>query len=279
MGKPSLTKVDLKRSSGVLAFTLMEILVTISVILLLVGILVPVLGSARESGRRVKCQSNLRQLSTANSAYATDSKGWFCTSKPTAATAASERSSWQTHDSEMRIRVGVSSGPSFMNWVLWGNLYQSQSYLNGQGQSYYCPSAPSDGFGLEYEGGYPELKKADPVRGVFSSYYQRGAVQGALLNTKGQITTSSTSPLLAANWQQDNKPRRAMLCDNYGFTIEEGVKPNHPDGLEVLYSDHTVKWYSVPRKDWINTTGPASDGSDNGATIGSWNQLDRGQLE
>ncbi len=58
-------------------FTLIELLVVISIIALLLGILLPALGSARESGRGAVCLSNLRQLVTANSAYAQDNAGYY----------------------------------------------------------------------------------------------------------------------------------------------------------------------------------------------------------
>lgn len=52
------------------AFSLIELLVVIAVVALLVGLLAPALGGAREAARTVKCSSNQRQLITAWTMYA-----------------------------------------------------------------------------------------------------------------------------------------------------------------------------------------------------------------
>lgn len=52
------------------AFTLMELLVVIGIISMLMGILLPSLGKARQQGQRIFCLNNLRQMAIAAQTYA-----------------------------------------------------------------------------------------------------------------------------------------------------------------------------------------------------------------
>jgi type II secretory pathway pseudopilin PulG len=52
------------------AFTIVELLVVIAVIAILVAVLIPVLGIAKEKSRRVVCQSNIHQFALATHIYA-----------------------------------------------------------------------------------------------------------------------------------------------------------------------------------------------------------------
>lgn len=54
------------------AFTLIELLVVISIISLLIALLLPALGQAKEQGRVAHCLTNLKQTHVATMIYATD---------------------------------------------------------------------------------------------------------------------------------------------------------------------------------------------------------------
>jgi len=59
------------------AFTLIELLVVIAIIAILAAMLLPVLARAKESGKRISCLNNLRQLSLSAQMYVSDSQGFY----------------------------------------------------------------------------------------------------------------------------------------------------------------------------------------------------------
>ena len=61
--------IDSRNRSG---FTLVELLIVVAIIAVLGAILLPVYASAKSSGRRAKCQSNLRQIGQAFQLYQAD---------------------------------------------------------------------------------------------------------------------------------------------------------------------------------------------------------------
>lgn len=57
------------------AFTLIELLVVISIIAILISVLLPALGQAREQGKMVKCLANLREIGNGLNMYRDDEEG------------------------------------------------------------------------------------------------------------------------------------------------------------------------------------------------------------
>lgn len=66
-----------RRSRQPLGFTLVELLVVVSIIALLISILLPSLKNAREQAKTLKCLSNVTAISKAGATYQSEENDWF----------------------------------------------------------------------------------------------------------------------------------------------------------------------------------------------------------
>lgn len=126
------SEADAAKAHG---FTLIELLVVVSIISLLVAILLPALGRARDTARQVLCGSNARQLHLAATAYAQDYDGYFPPAE------------WST-----------PTTPMIWSFLLMGRHGVTPGYIpsttpHNYKHVLYCPSAqPNDemGFNTDY---------------------------------------------------------------------------------------------------------------------------------
>ena len=116
-----------------MGFTLVELLVSISIISLLAGILVPVLGRVREKAFEVQSMNNLRQIGTNLLVYANDSQGFF----PPSVATVGDFENWTWYDPR-RLVGSTQRTPRNRRSM---SMYL-QDYLNVE--ALHCPSAPDE---------------------------------------------------------------------------------------------------------------------------------------
>lgn len=221
-------------------FTLIELLVSIAIIGLLISILLPSLGRAREMGRRTVCSSNMRQIGVGFYQYSEDNNGWFPVKPamnnpdPTIADLAT-----------VQQNAGASGpgefwGPQFAGMIR--DIIERDVTHEGASVPKYLANpkiliCPSDQMGNDFQ----DLKQV-PVRPAnnFSE------IQISLQNQ----SVKNYSYMYVALWRNDDRSEYFMLGDESnhndvatnsltGLTTED----NHGrDGINAMYVDTHVEW-------------------------------------
>jgi prepilin-type N-terminal cleavage/methylation domain-containing protein len=198
----------MKRQKG---FTLIELLVVVAIIALLIAILLPSLGRARELANRTACAANVTGVVKAMVVYAADNNNCFPISNGTT--------------------VGLMAAPTTA--VNLGCMFALTTAVGGNGvstKSFLCKSDP--------DSGSPALSTATS----FSASTPLNCSYGI-----AQPTTSATS--VAPWWKNTIDSSAPLMADCVGgplvsgLTNSTGCSINHQGaGQNIGYGDAHVEW-------------------------------------
>jgi type II secretory pathway pseudopilin PulG len=198
-------------------FTLIDVLVSIFVIAILIGLLLPKLSQVHEAGRRVVCQSNQRQIGIGLMSYANDYKGFLPGSIFLAGSGPNRSVAQPQNMDTLRLPPGMGS------WDGLGILY-ANDYTNAP-KVFYCPS---------HRGSKPYSKYDDLFSGgegeILSNYHYRG---------EGPAGHGPNGP----------KTRNLDFIDPaYSSLIADGMQLrsdyNHQVGANFFRADLSVHWFN-----------------------------------
>ncbi|GIK19110.1 MAG: type II secretion system protein [Leptolyngbya sp. PLA2] len=204
------------------AFTLIDVLVTMAVVALLLGILMPGFASVRETSRRVVCASNLRQIGFGLTLYADTNRDYLPSSaflrgeKPGGEGGASGSETWYPSEM-MTLRLpGLPIYGIDKTWDGLGMLYSNEFLPTPE--IFYCPS---------HWGKHPLSRYVPYWKGqngaIVGNYHFRG------VGPNGSRRLSRIEP-----------SRAAIVTDG----LKTRLDFNHKVGLNVLRADISLSWLS-----------------------------------
>lgn len=212
-------------------FTLVDVVVSMGVIAVLIGLLIPTIGSVAETARRVACQSNVRQIGLGLVMYADQNQGYLPASVYLPLDPRSRAS--DRPEDMVTLRIAKTESPTGQSlWDGLGLLF-AQDFLPA-GKVFYCPSHRGESPYARYA---PEFNESDFE--IIGNYHFRGA------GPTGGWGWQTADPLLrplTRNLYMIDPSQSSLVAD--GMRVRSDV--SHKIGANFFRADMTVTWYNDP---------------------------------
>lgn len=171
-------------------FTLIELLVTIAVIAILAGMLLPALNAAREKGRSIACNGNMRQIGVACSAYTTEND-----------------------DFEFPLVSGSSSADAVWNFP---GVYMLEN-MKLDYRIFFCPSMSSRDPGKFKNDTKARIKNSVQWWMEYGMNFKVNAASGAAINESQDSPYNPRNPLVSSRkaGSVKNPSHRVRYIDTY----------------------------------------------------------------
>lgn len=209
--------------TNVMDFTMIELLMVISIIILLASILLPALSSAKQQAYKIKCASNLRQVFNGSLMYCNDNTGYF-----------------------MKGLCGPTNSNAWMD--RWASPFMTGGYIpSSKADDNNCAGTILDCMGIPNgpQGSYPQFPN-------FTNY----AYNTSLTGTKLEKVLRPEKRV----WFCDSD-NFLLSWDAYALRLYPGAHINSTnnflfiDGHVAAYKNPTYGSSSTFYRSWFETTG------------------------
>lgn len=190
-------------------FTLVELLIVVSIILLLAGMLLPALRSARESSKRTFCVSSMRQTGVALLSYAGDNNSFMPTYYNPTGTAGVNRY-WEDLLASYCNAKYISSTPMYK-----GSIFQG------------CPSFNYTGLG---------------DTGPYTYEILYWCVSSTVNDIRGILRPSRAGILVDGGRNEGSYVNAKIGLDDEDWTLARFLRNRHKSGVNILFCDGHIEW-------------------------------------